>query len=602
MNKERLYEQIVEFWNTLTNPSDRSSKTYGQAYLYVDDDNAVDKAQFIGHLISNGYLQHEYDTILDLTYGSGNLISHIVFDNDLEYDELLLNDINGDNSNQEITDYIDNCETIQNDILNSALFEHIDADLVILNPQIGGNYVDGDILQQKEAGESKREIFDKLKETIEYYLVAGSTVIFYGKKKDFDDLFNAEHYLYYMSELQQLFVVNNSLTETICFKKNGNTFNTTACDLDSEDDNTEIEDFDEIVDDLDKYEPLENEPEERTIEKILFSSQTKGNLEFEYKNLLFKGVPGTGKSRAIDTIITQKLGLTKNDHNVLRINIHSASSNSDLMQGIGISTNEKGNIKYSEKQGLVLDIIKRATFHPEQPFVLVLEEIQENSLNELIGDLIYLIEDDKRVKLEADDNEYASHETLINKLVAENKISHYVEIPFLVDDRTDYKKMIIPANLFIFCTSNYRDDKKIIEDNLLRRFEVIEVYPKNQEEIGEDEEGNYYFSDRNVSDFLENLNTSILEKMRKNHEIHPDRYMIGHAIWKDVNDDKKFYRAFSKLITEFKDIREIEFDVFKEIIQDTKLPDDIEIDIEGAESYFDLIKAIQTKIDYDFIS
>lgn len=592
MNKDQLYDQVVEFRNTLTNPSDRTSKTYGQAYLYVDDENAIDKAEFIGYLINNGYLLREYENIIDLTFGSGNLTSHIIFDNDIKYDELLLNDINTVNTNQDIENYLDNCKIIENNILDSSLFEEIEADLVILNPQIGGNYIYGDILRQKESGESQKDVFNKLQETIDNYFISGSTILFYGKKKDFDDIFDLKSYLHYISDLQQLFVVNKSFTEKVCFKKNGDTFDKVECDA-TNDDDTEIEDFDDIVEDLDDYESQEKTSEDKMEDKVIFSSDEKSAKnwnEFPYKNLLFKGVPGTGKSRAIDTIIAEKVGLEKNDHNVLRINIHSASSNSDLMQGIGISTNDKGNIRYSEKQGLILDIIKRATLHPNQPFVLILEEIQENSLNELIGDLIYLIEGDKRAVLTADNKEYESYETLVDQLTDKDSNIHYVEIPYLVNDRTDYKKMIMPSNLFIFCTSNYRDDKKIIEDNLLRRFEVIEIYPNK------DVAGEY------VKEFLDSLNTSILTVMQKNHEIHPDRYMIGHAIWKDVKkDDKSFYRAFLKLITEFKDIREIEFETFKKIIEGVKIPEGVEVDIEAKKSYFDLIRDIQDKIAYDFL-
>jgi len=339
---------------------------------------------------------------------------------------------------------------------------------------------------------------------------------------------------------------------------------------------------------------------ENTKNDFKFSDEEKGNLDFLYKNILFKGVPGTGKSRAIDTIIEKELNIKDEKKNILRVNIHSASSNADLMQGIGISTNANGSIKYSEKQGLILDMIKRATFHPKQPFVLILEEIQENSLNELIGDLIYLIEEDKRAKeIEADNEEY-SYEELVNKLIEEHKDMSYIEVPYLVNDSTDYKKMIMPNNLFIFCTSNYRDDKKVIEDNLLRRFEVIEIYPKNKKEMGKDENEEDYFKSKDVSDFLEALNTSILKVMDDNHETHPDRFIIGHSIWKDVTDDKTFYKAFSKLITEFKDIREVEFDIFKEILKDIDLPKDIEIELK--KSYFELIKDLQIKINYGFLN
>lgn len=278
------------------------------------------------------------------------------------------------------------------------------------------------------------------------------------------------------------------------------------------------------------------------------------SLEFPHKNILFKGVPGTGKSHTIDEIIETKLGMDKSSENILRINIHSASSNADLMQGIGISTNNN-TIQYKEKQGLIFDRIKKACYSPNQPFVLILEEIQENSLNELIGDLIYLIEPSKRAKIQntavTGSFEYAS---LIEAYLKENPQTHYVEIPFLVSNETKYRKMILPDNLYVFCTSNYRDDKKVIEDNLLRRFDVIEVYPR------------YDYSEyhsKEIADFLKMLNTSILKVFELN-EIHPDRFQIGHANWLNIGKEEttkeiEFYKALLKVVVEFKEIREIEY-------------------------------------------
>lgn len=100
--------------------------------------------------------------------------------------------------------------------------------------------------------------------------------------------------------------------------------------------------------------------------------------------------------------------------------------------------------------------------------------------------------------------------------------------------------MLLPNNLFIFCTSNYRDDKKVIEDNLLRRFDVIEIYPKYKEDLGND------FKTQTISNFLRNLNLSILEFCKDKGEIHPDRFMIGHSIWLKINNEKDFKRAFFK--------------------------------------------------------
>jgi len=302
-----------------------------------------------------------------------------------------------------------------------------------------------------------------------------------------------------------------------------------------------------------------------------FSNEPKGKEQWEenfiYKNILFKGVPGTGKSKTIDNIIDKELDIKHLSNNILRINIHSASSNSDLMQGVSISTTEDNkNVLYKEKQGAILNHIFKAIYKPKQPFVLVLEEIQENSLNELIGDLIYLIEDKKRtiVDLELRDNTEIAYEDLFNKIdekyKADSKDLHKVELPSLVENSQSNIKMVVPNNLFIFCTSNYRDDKKVIEDNLLRRFDVVEIYPKTKEELGQNEKGEDIFKSQDVSDFLEKLNDGILEQFKD--ETHPDRFMIGHANWLDIDEEDKesFYKALLKVIIEFKEIREIDFD------------------------------------------
>lgn len=298
---------------------------------------------------------------------------------------------------------------------------------------------------------------------------------------------------------------------------------------------------------------------EASEKKGIFSDAVRGDTEYKLSNILFKGVPGTGKSRTIDSIIENKLGLDKNDTNVLRINIHSASSNADLMQGIGISS-ENGQIAYKEKQGLVLNIIKQATYKPKQPFVLVLEEIQENSLNELIGDLIYLIEPSKRAAGIPDNSEY-TYKELVEKIIADTPATEYVEIPYLIENSTEYRKMIMPENLYVFCTSNYREDKKVIEDNLLRRFDVIEIYPQYGE--------NYADGSNAISEFLKVLNARILIEFKN--EVHPDRFQIGHSNWLGVEENavEEFYKSLLKVVIEFKEVKEIEYKPLRDVLKDT---------------------------------
>ena len=598
MDRHKLYKQINTFKEKLAQRYYKKGvKEVDEYFYYVNDNDALDKAEFVKFLIMKNYISSEYVTILDLAFGSGNLTSHIVFDNNIKYDHIIYNDFNKNNTNQEIIHYVDSSNITHKDILEDSAYQGDEADLVIINPQIGrgkDGYIDGDILRQKEDGEKEQDLFDRFGEVLQNFLDNGATILFYGKEKDFKSILPQVHFIKYKSKLIDIFVISKTFEENLCFEKEGNSFGKCK-DIQSQDE--EILSFDDVeleVDDYVKENGKVEAKEEKKImsdtepeDKVKFSKTSIGSLDFPYKNILFKGVPGTGKSRAIDNIIENELEIKYKKENILRINIHSASSNADLMQGIGISS-EDGQINYAEKQGLIFDLIKRAIFYPYQPFVLVLEEIQENSLNELIGDLIYLIEEDKRANLKAlADYKNYDYQELVIKVVQEDSNIHYVEIPYLVSSSTEYRKMILSDNLYIFCTSNYRDDKKVIEDNLLRRFEVIEIYPKND------------VASEYAREFFKTLNESIQKTFGD--EIHPDRYMIGHAIWKDVDDERNFYRAFLKVVTEFKDIKEIEFETFTKVLKaEIKLPENIDEDIMKKENYYELIDMLQKKIGYGF--
>ena len=467
-----------------------------------------------------------------------------------------------------------------------------------------------------------RASFDKVFSSEGILIYLGSPDYFKYLFGDFDTVF--DYWTNGVKTGQHFFVAAKTDTPlSICYEKSDSTFveipncekNSSVEQSDGDLDNLE-DAIDNLFKDLDAEENQENlytkpqlENKEEQMEK---TEQTKtlqtpfilrggnfGNLTFAYKNILLKGVPGTGKSRLInESFIKKQLGFQTLTHrNILRVNIHSASSNADLMQGIGISS-PKGQIEYHEKQGLILHHLKEAIAKPYEPFVIVLEEIQENSLNELIGDLIYLIEDVKRVNLRdliekntiSLNEEYESIDAFLTALISLNDGLDFVEIPYLVSSETLYRKLIIPDNLYFFCTSNYRDDKKIVEDNLLRRFELIEIYPKYAEVITNSE----------VATFLEELNKSIINHFNKK-EIHPDRFMIGHAVWIHVNDKKAFCRALLKAITEFKDIREIEFSDIEPVLKDLKtLPFDIKPEILRG-SYQTIIDKLQKEAYGDIL-
>ena len=212
MSIEKIYKQINRFNNKHTDPSDTSSKTYSEAYLYVNEEEAIDKALFINELIGQGYLNNNYKKILDLTFGSGNLTSHIVFDNKIEYEHIILNDINSKKTNQRLDSHIENCTITDYDILNNSVFKGIEADLVIVNPQIGGSYTYGNILNQKDLDEKTDSVLDKLYYTLKSFFDNNATIIFYGKDKDFNSLFDGYNFYKYISiNKQNLFIIKKEI-------------------------------------------------------------------------------------------------------------------------------------------------------------------------------------------------------------------------------------------------------------------------------------------------------------------------------------------------------------------------------------------------------
>ena len=628
MNTKEIYGQIDNFIENIVN--ERETKT--NKFYYVEAGEAKSKAKFIDLLNnSNDELKKRFtnfDTVLDLSFGSGNLTTHILLDNSIGYQRLILNDKFLEDCNTDLKGLL-NCKLSDCDFFDKSCFEENSIDLLIFNPTHGGKPAKKDYVSKENKN------FEALNETLERILKQKAVVIFRGSDEDFKNLYfsNFKYQNIYLDGDNSLFVVYDIETSNKkCYEYIENEFVINEnCKKENaiQDEDLEIgeylkeldalslnEDKNSLVDSEAKHD-VAKEKEDMEKENITkeFTNTILGKLTFSHKNLLLKGVPGTGKSQTIEDIIENELDIKDKAENICRINIHSASSNADLMQGIGIDS-KGGDIEYKEKQGLIYNHIKKALFSPNQPFVLVLEEIQENSLNELIGDLIYLIEEKKRVTVDAskfEDGEKYEYQTFIEEVLKDEKNEHYIEIPYLVDTSTDYRKMVLPSNLYVFCTSNYRDDKKVIEDNLLRRFDVVEIYPKYHDGSWKNRKDELVFKSKDVSDFLEKLNKRILEKFET--ETHPDRYLIGHANWLDITDDdnkenkKLFYTALLKVIIEFKEIREVDFDTYtKEIVEDvlknSELSDRIKAYIEACKfeytSYKEMVEKLQKEI-YSFL-
>lgn len=128
---------------------------------------------------------------------------------------------------------------------------------------------------------------------------------------------------------------------------------------------------------------------------------------------------------------------------------------------------------------------RRSAIEKLKNFVLVIDEINRANISKVFGELITLLEDDKR-------------------LGEENELK--ITLP------NGEKDFVVPPNLYIIGTMNTADKSiALIDIALRRRFEFLGYYPK------------YKDIDPEASSFLQKINANIFEKKKS------ADYLIGHA-------------------------------------------------------------------------
>lgn len=225
------------------------------------------------------------------------------------------------------------------------------------------------------------------------------------------------------------------------------------------------------------------------------------NTLIRKKNIILEGVPGVGKTFCAKKLMYSIIG-KRDDSKIRTVQFHQSYSYEDFIQGY--RPNDEG--KFELKNGVFFDLVvearreyERARQANEEPkkYCIIIDEINRGNLSKVFGELMMLIESDKRDK------------------------KWSINLTYSDED------FYIPSNLYIIGTMNTADRSlAMIDYALRRRFAFIDLVPcfkneKFRKYLIEKEKINVKFVDEVIFRYNK-LNDFIKSTIGEN-------FMIGHS-------------------------------------------------------------------------
>ena len=174
------------------------------------------------------------------------------------------------------------------------------------------------------------------------------------------------------------------------------------------------------------------------------------------QSLILQGPPGTGKTFLAKRLAYALMG-ERADERVASVQFHQSYAYEDFVGGYRPGVNEDDQLVFKPQDGAFLKLCERArAASPDDKFVMLIDEINRGNLSRVFGELLMLIEADKRSP------------------------EHAVELQHqMADAPVDDGRFFVPPNVYIIGTMNLAD-RSLTGMNVAmrRRFAFAELRPR----------------------------------------------------------------------------------------------------------------------------
>lgn len=113
------------------------------------------------------------------------------------------------------------------------------------------------------------------------------------------------------------------------------------------------------------------------------------------QNLILQGPPGVGKTFVSRRFAYALMG-ERADDRVVNVQFHQSYSYEEFVRGYRPDTNEDRQLIFESKDGAFLKLCERAREDKGKKYVMIIDEINRGNLSRVFGELLSLVENDKR--------------------------------------------------------------------------------------------------------------------------------------------------------------------------------------------------------------